>query len=98
MRAFRFLMMMTLAMLVLLVYVCSAQTATSLYSLSGRAPNDPQSQAGFKVLYTFATEAKGEGPTGIMIDPMGNIYGTTGHGGITTCPSYFGCGTAFRIT
>jgi uncharacterized repeat protein (TIGR03803 family) len=41
----------------------------------------------------------GSYPSGTpMLDNTGNVYGTTGHGGIGTCNSDGGCGTVWELT
>jgi uncharacterized repeat protein (TIGR03803 family) len=45
----------------------------------------------FKVLYEFTGGADGSTPTGLIIDKLGNLYGTTGAGGAT------GNGTVFKL-
>lgn len=60
-------------------------------------PNTPPNQTSYKVLYTFAAAADGERPVGVMLDPIGNLYGTTGFGGVAPCTGHFGCGTVFKL-
>ena len=45
-----------------------------------------------KLLYQFTNGDGGQGPTGLIMDPAGNLYGTTFTGGVG------GCGTAFELT
>jgi len=56
------------------------------------------SKAGqFSVLYSFTGEADGANPDGnLLLDAHGNLYGTAGGGGNTTCP--YGCGNIFKLT
>src|SRR6202167_5301111 len=56
---------------------------------------------GFKVLHNFCSSANctdGSSPGGLLLGRDGNLYGTTGQGGLTVdpCPST-GCGTIFRF-
>jgi uncharacterized repeat protein (TIGR03803 family) len=65
----------------------------------------PSAQAQtFTVLYSFAGyPTDGEGPeAGLLMDPSGNLYGTTTFGGnvnLTNCADsgYKGCGTVFEL-
>jgi len=51
----------------------------------------------FKVLHTFHG-ANGAGPLGVLVrDAAGNLYGTTGGGGLGKCYSGYTCGTAFKL-
>lgn len=51
-----------------------------------------------QVLYTFQGGADGQSPEGVLLlDPAGNLYGTTAEGGGTGCDFNFGCGTAFML-
>lgn len=51
----------------------------------------------FQLLYAFAGGADGSGPSPLMIDAAGNLYGVTSGGGtVTDCGS--GCGTVFKLT
>jgi uncharacterized repeat protein (TIGR03803 family) len=54
------------------------------------------------VLYSFtSTNGDGANPAaGVIMDGADNLYGTTGHGGITSsssCLSVSGCGTVFKL-
>jgi uncharacterized repeat protein (TIGR03803 family) len=52
-----------------------------------------------KVLYSFCSQQKctdGDGPSSLIFD-AGNLYGTTGYGGLPTCGSA-GCGTFFQLS
>jgi len=54
------------------------------------------------VLYNFQGVTDGEYPNSTpVLDPWGNVYGTTKYGGDPNCvpfPNYSGCGTVFRIS
>lgn len=58
-----------------------------------------------KVLYNFCSSVifhqctDGSAPVaGLVFDAAGNLYGTTSTGGVATCQSNTGCGTAFELT
>jgi uncharacterized repeat protein (TIGR03803 family) len=71
------------------------RTGLALVFLLASALVSAQAQK-FKVLHTFRGRDGGE-PLGVLItDAAGNIYGTTGVGGIGNCSKY-GCGTAFML-
>ena len=53
------------------------------------------------VLYRFTGNSDGGAPmAGLLIDPQGNLYGTTQDGGDLTCSELgqTGCGTIFKLT
>jgi uncharacterized repeat protein (TIGR03803 family) len=50
------------------------------------------------VLYTFAGGTDGFSPTGIVLDPSGNIYGTILSGGNLSDCAKLGCGQVFKLT
>ena len=52
------------------------------------------SQNGYteKLLYQFTNGNSGQGPSGLLLDPSGDLFGTTFTGGLG------GCGTAFELT
>lgn len=54
-----------------------------------------------KVLYSFTGPTNGDGSDvigGLLMDPAGNLYGTTGFGGTSSnCAPSFGCGTLFEL-
>jgi uncharacterized repeat protein (TIGR03803 family) len=53
----------------------------------------------FQALYSFRGGTDGIGPNGVVLDKAGNLYGTTGTGGETSCPlnGSPGCGVVFRV-
>jgi uncharacterized repeat protein (TIGR03803 family) len=53
----------------------------------------------FQTLYSFRGGADGIGPNGVVLDKAGNLYGSTGAGGETSCPlnGNAGCGVVFRL-
>jgi uncharacterized repeat protein (TIGR03803 family) len=50
-------------------------------------------------LYTFKGAPDGYWPLQVVLDPEGDLYGTTLYGGTGTCPNgpYPGCGTVFKL-
>lgn len=48
-------------------------------------------------LYSFTGGADGAGPTGVVRDSAGNLYGTTPYAGDLNCGDHAGCGTAFKL-
>jgi uncharacterized repeat protein (TIGR03803 family) len=48
------------------------------------------------ILYTFTGGADGAGPSTLMRDAAGNLYGSTGGGGDINC-NRGGCGTVFKL-
>jgi uncharacterized repeat protein (TIGR03803 family) len=53
----------------------------------------------FQTLYRFRGGSDGIRPNGVALDKTGNLYGTTGFGGETSCPlnGNPGCGVVFRV-
>jgi uncharacterized repeat protein (TIGR03803 family) len=49
----------------------------------------------YQVLYTFTGGADGYGPTGLIHDDAGNLYGTTVGGGSNNCIG--GCGAVYKL-
>lgn len=50
------------------------------------------------LLHTFGGAPDGGIPqVGLLLDPKGNLYGTTSSGGHYWCNPYSGCGTIFRV-
>ena len=55
-------------------------------------PKTPSNQTGYRILHTFLTATDGHNPVaGVILDPMGNLYGTTYTGSI------YGCGAVFEL-
>jgi len=48
------------------------------------------------VLHSFTGGADGSGPGGVIRDSAGNLYGTTGGGGIANC-LFGGCGVVYKL-
>jgi uncharacterized repeat protein (TIGR03803 family) len=59
----------------------------------------PSSDGGWTevVLYSFPRGFRGT-QSGVTFDTAGNLYGTTGLGGLTSCNPPFGCGAVFKLT
>src|SRR5258708_3128241 len=52
-----------------------------------------------KPIYSFTGGADGNFPeSGVIIDKLGNIYGTTVNGGSLPSCEGFGCGSVFELT
>jgi len=49
------------------------------------------------VLYSFSGQADGQYPLGVILDPAGNIYGTTVWGGNPNCQGWGSCGVIYRL-
>lgn len=49
------------------------------------------------VIYSFSGP-DGDGPSGVILDKQGNLYGTTGNGGIGGGCVPVGCGVVFKVT
>jgi uncharacterized repeat protein (TIGR03803 family) len=49
-------------------------------------------------LYIFAGGTDGAGPSALIFDSKGNLYGTTQYGGGGGCYENYGCGTVFKLT
>jgi uncharacterized repeat protein (TIGR03803 family) len=50
------------------------------------------------VLYTFQGPGDGDGPSDLVMDSSGNLYGTTYLGGDLGCNPTYGCGTVFKLS
>jgi uncharacterized repeat protein (TIGR03803 family) len=57
------------------------------------------STAQFSVLYAFTDKTDGAWPQGLIMDSVGNLYGTTAFGGDLTCTIElpYGCGVVYRL-
>ena len=52
----------------------------------------------FNLLYTFSGGADGGSPgASLLLDSLGNLYGTTAYGGDLKCNPPDGCGTVFEV-
>lgn len=52
----------------------------------------------FTTLYSFTGSSGGIGPfAGVVLDPAGNVYGTTVEGGEPNCGAPGGCGVVYKI-
>src|SRR5437588_10513094 len=73
--------------------------ATAQRVIEEVTPKTPSNQTGYRILHTFLTATDGHNPgAGVILDPMGNLYGTTHFGGAATWSNFFGCGTVFKVT
>src|ERR1700719_1325615 len=55
----------------------------------------------YSILYSFPGRGYGASPmSGVVVDPAGNLYGTTAYGGDLTCArgNGGGCGTIFKLS
>ncbi len=71
---------------------CYAQGCGTVYKI---IPSGKES-----VLYSFTGGVDGSNPYGVVlvVDPAGNLYGTTAYGGDLTCGGHgAGCGVVFKI-
>jgi uncharacterized repeat protein (TIGR03803 family) len=51
------------------------------------------------IIYSFNGAGDGNGPlSGVILDPAGNLYGTTQMGGDLSCDFNLGCGTVFELS
>ena len=67
------------------------------FSLCGMRPLQAQT---LTVLHSFTGGADGKFPSGrLLLDPGGNLYGTTSEGGIVNCGRFnmYGCGVVFKL-
>ena len=70
--------------------------ATLLLFIMVAAPPGVWAADKYKVLYNFKGGSDGIGPNRLILDPAGNLYGTTDVGGGGGCTDY-GCGTVFQL-
>jgi uncharacterized repeat protein (TIGR03803 family) len=70
--------------------------ATLLVFIIVVAASGARAATKYKVLYNFKGGSDGIGPNGLILDPAGNLYGTTDVGGGGGCTNE-GCGTAFHL-
>ncbi len=78
----------------ILVSTCGLALAIGL----GLAAISPPAHAQtLTTLYSFTGGADGAGPTGVVRDSAGNLYGTTPYAGDLNCGDHAGCGTAFKL-
>jgi uncharacterized repeat protein (TIGR03803 family) len=72
-----------------------AANSGAVYELSPPvSPNTPWTET---VLYSFSGGTDGSSPVGnLVLDTMGNLYGTASGGGNPSCP--FGCGTVYELS
>jgi uncharacterized repeat protein (TIGR03803 family) len=82
----------------------TADTSGNLYGAAGQGPGGlifelSRRPAGwqFKVIHAF-TGSDGDGPSNLIVDEAGILYGGTGGGGGKGCPEHNGCGTLFRLS
>lgn len=71
--------------------------ATLLAFIMVMAPPSVWAAGKYKVLYNFKGGLDGIGPSGLILDSAGNLYGSTDVGGGGGCTRH-GCGTAFHLT
>ena len=76
---------------------CSMMTLLALTLLLSFAALPAQTQT-FTVLHTFSGAPDGAWPGSLTMDAAGNFYGITSAGGGGGHCSYYGCGTAFKLT
>jgi hypothetical protein len=77
----------------------TALIACAIVALASIIPGPALAQ-NYSVIHNFAGEHGGGVPmAGLVIDPTGNLYGTTFAGGDGTCPNDYGpgCGTVFEL-
>jgi len=80
-------------------------SVSASWTAFGETPEAPAAQSeakpAFSVLYTFTGGTDGSTPTGyaapLILDRLGNIYGTTPLGGDLSCGNGFGCGVVFKV-
>jgi uncharacterized repeat protein (TIGR03803 family) len=84
-----------------LISFVAAMVVTSVVAVSGvQLEHELAADPTFVVLHTFAgSPTDGASPyAGLVLDPAGNLYGTTGRGGSGGCNNNLGCGTVFKVS
>jgi uncharacterized repeat protein (TIGR03803 family) len=74
-----------------------ATFSISLFCLLAAFASIPVQAQTLTVLHTFTGGEDGASPIGLTIDGAGNLYGTTGSGGLAGCDSN-GCGIVFKVS
>jgi uncharacterized repeat protein (TIGR03803 family) len=81
---------------------CAGAGSRSSLPDASQAPSSMrQTRATERVLYSFTGGSDGGGPNGsVVFDGLGNAFGTTHFGGITTCGGQVGggCGVVFELS
>ena len=73
----------------------------SVLSAQEIATRATEAKSSYSILYSFPGRGYGDSPmSGVILDPLGNLYGTTAYGGDLTCAlgSGGGCGTIFKLS
>ena len=73
----------------------SGSSCGTVYELS------PNGSGGWneQLLYSFPSTGATNPTAGVILDAMGNVYGTASIGGISSCPSSnIGCGAVYKLT
>ncbi len=69
----------------------------SSFALFQIATIEPSQAQTYSLLYSFAGTSDGGRPNSLVLDPAGNLYGTTTYGGELNCGAPHGCGTVFKL-
>jgi len=73
--------------------------AAGLWIAAVSAPSARAQSVKESVVYSFTGGANGAYPDwGVITDGAGDVYGTTGEGGDTSCEAPYGCGEVFKVT
>jgi uncharacterized repeat protein (TIGR03803 family) len=82
------------------VTLASAMMLVLALNLVFAEPASAQSYT-LTTLYSFTGAPDGEDPLGIVLDPQGNLYGSTQYGGLPGCGPFqrplISCGTVFKL-